>query len=143
MTSKTLIVTLCACFIGGFIFERITEGQQSGQPQGIGNIELTITSGTPTQVTTKHILVSNLSIQNTHSATNGITYVCGGQHSAPSSKCSGTNQLSFELLAATSTAPGGQLGYPVPTKQGIDLSTIWIDGDTTGTPVTVSYNVSQ
>ena len=107
---------------------------------GIYNTTLVVTSGTPIRVTTNHILITTLSVQMQHGASVGLGYVCIFK-TTPASKCSGTGQLAFELTAATASAPGAQLGYPVSTVTPFDLSTVWIDGDTSGAGVIVSYNV--
>jgi hypothetical protein len=58
----------------------------------------------------------------------------------PSAYCGGTGQLSFELAPATSTAPGAQLSYPIPTP-GLDLSSVWLDSASGNAAAIVSWHV--
>lgn len=122
------ILALCAAMLSG----------QFGQPTGVFNKSITITSGTPIRITTSHIVVDSLLIQAAHSATFGIVYICAFA-TTPASKCSGTGQLGGELAPASATAPGSAYSYPMPTP-GLDLSLFWVDGDA-NSPVIVSYHV--
>lgn len=113
-------------------------------PPGRVNKVITITSGTPVQVTTNiQVIADRLLIQMLKGGS-GLGYICVvAVNVTPSSKCSGSGQLGAQLAPASSTAPGGSYSDTNPTSQtpGINLSTIWVDGDTTSDQVLVSYNV--
>ncbi len=114
---------------------------QSFVAPGTYNVKLTLTSGTPQQITTSHVLITSFSVQMLHTATAGLGYVCiVFPGVTPASKCSGTGQLSFELPSATATSPGGQLGWPQAPTTSFDASTVWVDGDA-NSPVAVVFNV--
>jgi hypothetical protein len=146
-----LLLFLCAALLGGlFIYFATPVDAQVGQPPGVFNVIKTVTSGTPIQLTTAHVVIDSMVIEMLKGGT-GIGYVCAGipGGTTPSSKCSGTasnatfgttSQLGAQLASATSTAPGGSYSYPLPVP-GLDASTFWVDGDSTSDTILISVHV--
>jgi hypothetical protein len=108
---------------------------------GPANILVTIGAGTPVQLTTNTgLVISTLSVQ-MHSGGTGMGQVCIVPiGTTPAAHCGTSGQLAFELAPATSTAPGSQLSYPMPTP-GLNMGMFWIDGTNSGDKATVSYYV--
>lgn len=119
---------------------------QNGEPVGPHAVLITVTAGTPIQVTTKHVVISSLMIQPLVGANAQLIYVCGGVQTGttPTAACAATANGSYELAAqlsaATTTVPGPVYSFYVPTP-GSDLSTYWIDGLHSGDTVLVSFFV--
>lgn len=107
------------------------------------NQKLTIVAGTPIQLSAFHFYVTEIFIQGAASASGGIIEICAGipLGTTPAAHCGTAGQLTAQLAAATSTAPGGSYSDSVNGKQGsgIDLANIWVDGQHSGDVVTVSY----
>jgi hypothetical protein len=103
---------------------------------------ITITSGTPIQLSKFHLYASEILIQMATGGT-GLGYVCAGipLGTTPAASCGTAGQLSAQLSPASSTAPGGYYADQASAKggPGIDLATIWIDGSHTGDTVIVTY----
>ncbi len=106
------------------------------------NLKITITSGTPIQLSAFHLYASEILIQNKSGGT-GIIQICAGipLGTTPAAHCGTAGQLTAELAPASSTAPGGSYSDSVTIKSGtgIDLSGIWLDGGTSGDIATVSF----
>jgi hypothetical protein len=122
---------------------------QFGQPAGQYQALVTVSSaGTPVQVSTLHVVVASLMAQPVVGSSVGLVYICTGIRSGttPTADCAATANGSYELgaqlAAATSTTPGPTYSFYVPAP-GIDLSTIWVDAQTSGTEVLFSWFAHQ
>jgi hypothetical protein len=106
------------------------------------NLKITITSGTPIQLSAIHLYASEILIQAAAGGT-GLIQVCAGipVGTTPAANCGTAGQLSAQLAPATSTAPGGSYSDQVTSKSGtgIDLETIYVDGSHSGDVVLVSF----
>lgn len=143
---STLFGVIALCALAFWATPKIVHAQ-TGQPAGQHAALITITAGTPIQITTAHVVISSLMIQPLVGTSTGIIYVCGGiQSGTPAAACAASANGSYELAAqvgaATSTVPGPTYSFYVPSP-GLDLSQWWIDGAHSGDPVLVSWYVHQ
>ncbi len=103
---------------------------------------LTVTAGTPIQLSKTPLYVSEVLIQMATGGT-GLGYVCAGIPSGvtPAAACGTAGQLSAQLSPASSTAPGGYYADSAQDRQGrgIDLSQIWVDGSHSSDSIIVTY----
>lgn len=103
---------------------------------------ITITAGTPIQLSKIPLIASRIFIQMAvGGAGNGqvITVPVGV---TPAAHGGTAGQLTAQLAAASATAPGGgysDAAYP-HDGGGINLQQMWLDGDTNGDTVIVSYD---
>jgi hypothetical protein len=144
-----LVTVVIALVLVGVALVKTPEVEaQIGQPVGQHAALITITAGTPVQVSASHIVVSSIMIQPLVGSGAGLIYVCAGIQTGttPTADCAATANGSYELgaqlAAATSTVPGPVYSFYVPTP-GSDLSTFWIDGAHTGDTVLVSWFAHQ
>ncbi len=118
------------------------------------NQRITVSAGTPVNVatgtstapdTTDKRRAAKILIQPIHGATVGIVYVMSGIQIGVTPASTNASDLTAELAAATSTAPGATYSdYDFsPSGGGILLSSFWIDGGTTGTVVLVTYELAE
>jgi hypothetical protein len=104
------------------------------------NQKIVVTAGVPIQVSKYPVLATEVFIQTTGL---GQAYIMDGIPLGiiPAAKGAGPGQLTA-ILAAPSLATASQTlagtTYTDKSKHGIDLSQIWIDGDTSGDGVLVS-----
>lgn len=121
------------------------------------NLLITVTAGTPIQVTAGlacpncPLLVDRTLIQMVHGGT-GIGYVMdlsqyfisGSLPASVTPNHATAGQLTAELAPASATAPGGSYSDSVTGSPGggaIDLSHIWLDGSHTGDTIIVTYKL--
>lgn len=111
---------------------------------GIENKIITITAGTPQQLSTTDIFVSRISMQMGAGAAGAfgewITVPVGV---TPAAHGGTAGQLSRQLPAATSaTVPGVGWEERMDYQDGlgINLREIWVDGQHTGDTVLISFN---
>lgn len=106
------------------------------------NKSITVTAGTPIQVSSTKILAAEVFIQMATGGT-GVGYICAGIPSGttPSASCGGAGQLTAQLAPASATAPGGSYSDSISLTvgAGIDISTIWVDGGHSGDVILVSF----
>lgn len=106
------------------------------------NQRITITAGTPVQVSAAHIKVHSILIQMRTGGT-GRGYILRPLPGVTPSASNGAD-LSAELAPATATAPGGAWSdnddTPFGTRKDIYLDAIWIDGSNSTDTVTVTYD---
>ncbi len=136
---------LISRLILGLALASLVGSAQFVAPGRVNRLLTVVTSGTPVEVTTnRNLIADRLLIQAPLGATVGVGYICVVPvGTTPHSKCSTAGELGGEIAAATSTAPGGSYSDTSPTTQtpGIQMATIWLDSDTSGTPYIISYNV--
>jgi hypothetical protein len=138
LSRLSLVLTLALCLCLG---ERKVQGQFV--PPGRKNFLITITSGTPIQVSATAITIDRILVQMAKGGS-GLGYICTtAVGTTPSSKCSGSGQLAAQLAPASSIAPGGSYSDTTPASgtAGMNAQVYWIDGDVNGDVVIVSMNV--
>jgi hypothetical protein len=126
-----------------FVLALVVDAQTIVAP-GRVNTVITITSGTPIQVTTNKTVTADRLLIQSLTGGSGIVQICIVKPGVtPSAKGGGSGQLAAQLAPASSTAPGGSYSDVSPASQtaGILLNTIFIDGTHSGDTVVVSYNV--
>ncbi len=115
------------------------------------NTTITLTPGTPIQISAQFnantqamkgtpLIASRILIQMAIGGT-GVGYVMAGIAEGVTPNHSTSGDLSGQLAAATSTAPGGTYSDFASDRAGsedIDLATIWIDGSAAD-PVIVTF----
>ncbi len=115
------------------------------------NLLLTVTAGTPQQISSllnfntklKHgapCFASRVFIQMVIGGT-GVGYVMDGIPEGTTPAYNTAGDLTAELAAATSTAPGGSYSDFTNGNNdgpGIDLAALWVDGSHTGDTIIVS-----
>ncbi len=74
--------------------------------------------------------------------TYGMGYVLAGVTRGRTPATSNAYDVTAQLAAATSTAPGGSYS-DADNDAGIDIGTVWIDFAVTGNPVIVSYEFKK
>lgn len=126
---------------------RLIDAQPVGQPAGPYAVLVTVTAGTPIQVSTKHIVISSLMAEPLVGTGNGIIEICNTLPGiTPMAHCahadSGNYELKAQLAAASTTIPGPAYGFTIPTP-GADLSTYAVDGEHSGDLVLFTYYVHQ
>ncbi len=125
-----LAAALCICAAPGFA-RRV-------------NITITITAGTPVQISAQPKIANRIFVQMVTGGT-GRGYVMDGIPVGVTPDPTVSGQLTAELAPATATAPGGTYtdggpGTTAATNGGIDLQRFWVGGSNTGDKIIVSYD---
>ena len=104
------------------------------------NKTLTITAGTPIQLSATQVFAREIFIQ-MQSGGSGIGYVMdmNGYPAGTTPSHSTSGNLTAQLSNATSTNPGGAYSDNCAARC-IDISKVWIDGSNNGDTVTVSWD---
>lgn len=136
---RNLFKFVCVCMVAMALHAQIS----SFVPPGRKNYLITVTSGTPIQVSSVPVTIDRGLIQMDIAASGGYGSICiVPVGTTPAAQCATMGQLGARLAPGTATAPGGSYSDFVAASGGsINLQTIWIDGSHTGDPVIVSVNV--
>lgn len=110
--------------------------------RGAGRINqsITITAGTPVHIAASGTIADEILILPAPGATVSAVYVMAGATNRTPAKTNGPD-VTAKLCPATATLAGCSYsdGTLVQQSTGVDVGAIWIDADTTGTVVIVSY----
>lgn len=101
------------------------------------NRTITITAGTPIQISTTARLARAIFIQMAIGGSGYGAVMAGITNGRTPSKTASTD-LTAQLAPATATIPGSS--YSDANPLGIDISTIWVDGSNSGDTVIVSFD---